>query len=105
MPPFNSLLGRNKFPVPTRKELPRKVLISLCYLGPFPRLEIQIGARSLLTVSSSEESCKPSVPQRRSLSLRTLNWRHAIIGKPLDGGGLTAGLGEGGCSLVLLLAR
>jgi len=33
---------------------------------------------------SSEESCKPSVPQRRSLSLRRLNWRRALIGKPLD---------------------
>ena len=43
MPPFNSLLGRNKFPVPMRRELPRKVLISLCYLGPFPRSEPQIG--------------------------------------------------------------
>src|SRR5215471_2865795 len=29
MPPFNSLLGRNKFPVPMRRELPRKVLILL----------------------------------------------------------------------------
>src|SRR5215471_510210 len=47
MPPFNSLLGRNKFPVPMRRELPRKVLLSLCYLGPFPRLETQIGANSL----------------------------------------------------------
>jgi len=35
-------------------------------------------------LSSSEESCKLSVPQRRSRSLRRLNWRRALIGKPLD---------------------
>src|SRR5262249_10469809 len=72
MPPFNSLLGRNKFPVPMRRELPRKVLILLRYLGPFPRSEHQIARKfpvnsllpgnseretsSLLTVSSSRES-------------------------------------------------
>jgi len=71
------------FPVPMRRELPRKELILLLFWRfpnargapnrhKFPVNSLLTGnsereTSSLLTLSSSEESCKPSVPQRRSL--------------------------------------
>ena len=86
MPPFNSLLRRNKFPVPMRRELSRKGLILLLFWRfrstrgapnrrKFPVNSLLTGnsereTSSFLTLSSSGESCKPPVPQRRSKDRR-----------------------------------